>query len=208
MKLCKEFGLAWAVVAITLLFLLVQTTPARAQTRAARGGTRTQTPARKATPAETNERTREAGAETDADDADLSITAHVMASELRFEKVPNPKVEFTGSHERKTVWRADRENLPDEVQPGVTYRDIGIRLRITSVFADIERIVAEALGEIPTSDDAPRPSDVPAPPTPEQEPSAHLIPAGVTSNLTPAASPSNAPATRARQKNTRRGRRM
>jgi len=39
------------------------------------------------------------------------------------------------------------------VQPGVTYRDIGIRLTITSIFADIERIVAEALGEVPANDD-------------------------------------------------------
>ncbi|MBC7932645.1 MAG: hypothetical protein H7Z38_18955 [Rubrivivax sp.] len=86
--------------------------------------------------------------------ADLSITARVTARELRFEKVPNPTVEFTGQPRRETVWEAERENLPDRVQPGVTYRNIGITLRITSVFADIDRIVAEALGEIPSSDGA------------------------------------------------------
>jgi hypothetical protein len=86
---------------------------------------------------------------------DLSITGSVTARELRFEVVPTPKVEFPGRPRRDTVWEAERTNLPAEVQPGVTYRDIGIRLKITSVFADIERIVAEALGEIPTSDDAP-----------------------------------------------------
>jgi len=85
--------------------------------------------------------------------ADLSITARVTARELRFEKVPQPRVEFTGRPRRDTVWEAERENLPEQVQPGVTYRDIGITLRITSVFADIDRIVAEALGEIPVSDD-------------------------------------------------------
>lgn len=90
---------------------------------------------------------------TDAQ-ADLSITARVTARELRFEKVPNPTVEFTGQPRRETVWEAERENLPDAVQPGVTYRNIGITLRITSVFADIDRIVAEALGEIPVSDGA------------------------------------------------------
>ncbi len=63
--------------------------------------------------------------------------------------MPNARVDFTGQPERQTVWEADRENLPDEVRPGVAYRDIGIRLRITSVFADIDRIVAEALGEVP-----------------------------------------------------------
>lgn len=92
---------------------------------------------------------REAGAQDD-----LSITAHVTARELRFDKVPNPKVEFTGRPRRETAWESERENLPQQVRPGVTYRDIGITLRITSVFADIDRIVAEALGELPPSDDA------------------------------------------------------
>jgi hypothetical protein len=91
-----------------------------------------------------------------AESADLSITATVTARELRFETVPNPKVEFTGSHERKTEWDAERQNLPRTVEPGVTYRDIGIRLKITSIFADIDRIVAEALGEVSVSDDAPQ----------------------------------------------------
>lgn len=99
---------------------------------------------------------QDAASTDSAESADLSITANVTARELRFETVPNPKVEFTGSHERKTVWEAERGNLPRPVQPGVTYRDIGIRLKITSVFADIDRIVAEALGEVPVTDDAPQ----------------------------------------------------
>lgn len=93
------------------------------------------------------------GADVSVDTADLSITATVTARELRFEAVPNPKVEFTGQPRRETVWDAQRENLPRPVQPGVTYRNIGIRLKIVSVFADIDRIVAEALGEVPVSDE-------------------------------------------------------
>lgn len=93
-------------------------------------------------------------ATTATDNHDLSITANVTARELRFEVVPNPTVEFPGQPRRDTVWEAERTNLPAQVQPGVTYRDIGIRLKITSVFADIERIVAEALGEISASDDS------------------------------------------------------
>ena len=104
-------------------------------------------------------RANEAGA-----DADLSITARVTADSLRFEKVPNPRVEFTGRPARDTVWEAERENLPRPVQPGVTYRDVGITLRITSVFADIDRIVAEALGEVPVNDGAPPAQPSPAPP--------------------------------------------
>jgi hypothetical protein len=87
--------------------------------------------------------------------ADLAITATVTAKELRFEVVPNPTVEFTGKPERDNVWDAERDNLPRPVQPGVTYRNIGIRLKIVSRFADIERIVAEALGEVPATDRIP-----------------------------------------------------
>src|SRR3712207_5297373 len=65
-----------------------------------------------------------------AESADVSITARVTARELRFEKVPNTSVEFTGKPRRETVWEADGQNLPPQVQPGVTYRDIGITLRI------------------------------------------------------------------------------
>lgn len=88
-------------------------------------------------------------------DDDIAIIANVRARELKIEVVPNTNVEFPGTHERKTVWEDKRQNLPRPVQPGVTYRNIGIQLRITSRFADIERIVAEALGEIPVTDDAP-----------------------------------------------------
>jgi hypothetical protein len=91
----------------------------------------------------------------DEESADLSITATVTARELRFDAVPNPTVEFTGKPERRTEWSAERQNLPRPVQPGVTYRDIGIRLKIVSVFADIDRIVAEALGEVPATDALP-----------------------------------------------------
>lgn len=94
-------------------------------------------------------------ADPDVENADFSITAHVKARSLKFDAVPNVRVEFFGHPERTTIWDAQRENLPTPVQPGVTYRNIGIRLKITSVFRDIDRIVAEALGEIPISDDKP-----------------------------------------------------
>jgi hypothetical protein len=109
--------------------------------------------------------------------ADVSITATVRARELTFEIVPNPTVEFPGTHKRETAWDAVRENLPPAVQPGVTYRDIGIRLKIVSRFADIDRIVAEALGEVPVTDQVqppddakPRPNAPPAPPAPAPQP--------------------------------------
>lgn len=117
------------------------------------------------------------------ENADISITAHVRARSLRFETAPNPTVEFSGSPARDTVWDAQRENLPTPVQPGVTYRDIGIRLKITSVFRDIDRIVAEALGEIPVTNDknpeeqsATKPSTISKAATPGLQPASTRAP--------------------------------
>ncbi|MDQ3633208.1 MAG: hypothetical protein M3405_01695 [Acidobacteriota bacterium] len=81
--------------------------------------------------------------------ADVSITGGVTAKELKFEIVPETDVKFSGTHERRTEWSSERTNLPETVQPNVIYRNIGIRLKIVSVFADIERIVDEALGKVP-----------------------------------------------------------
>jgi hypothetical protein len=132
------------------------------------------------------------------EDADLVIIANVTAKELKFDVVPNPNVTFPGKPERMTEWSAERTNLPPQVQPGVTYRDIGIRLKIVSRFADIDRIVAEALGEVPITDDAPQPAATP--------------PAAVTANETAAASVGSPPAIvkrsdPARKSRTRRARR-
>ncbi len=134
-------------------------------------------------------------------EADLSITARVTARELRFEKVPNPKVEFTGRPRRETLWEAERENLPAEVRPGVTYRDIGITLRITSVFADIERIVAEALGEVPVTDDATPPAQPEATPPQRQEQS----PPTASTPPSPAPSPARNSSTQPRRNRQTRG---
>ncbi|HVG28363.1 MAG TPA: hypothetical protein VM864_01450 [Pyrinomonadaceae bacterium] len=149
---------------------------ARATTRQA---TRPRTTSRNAPPAQTTAQppapatvqTPAAPPSVPEEDADLVIIANVTAKELEFETAPNPKVEFPGQPRRETEWSAERTNLPPQVQPGVTYRDIGIRLKIVSRFADIDRIVAEALGEIPTSDDAPQPA-APPPPATDTQPAA------------------------------------
>jgi heme-binding NEAT domain protein len=84
------------------------------------------------------------------------------------------------------------------VRPGETYRNVGITLHIRSVFADIDRIVAEALGEVPPSDDA-----QPAPPQP-QPPGANTPP--TTESTTPPAPAHDGAATRQRRGHARRGR--
>jgi hypothetical protein len=69
---------------------------------------------------------------------DIEFTADVKASELRFEEVPETEVRFPGHPERESAWGTDRENLPEEVEPGVTYRNPGVRLRIATALADAD----------------------------------------------------------------------
>lgn len=101
---------------------------------------------------------------SDASQDDILILVNLTAKELKFEAVPNPTVDFPGTPHRSTIWVTERQNLPDKVEPGVTYRNIGIQLRISSRFADIERIVKEALGEIPIADE-PTAASIPRAPT-------------------------------------------
>jgi hypothetical protein len=60
---------------------------------------------------------------------DVELTADVKSRVLRFEKVPETEIWFPGYPEDETVSGTERENLPGEVEEGVTYRDSCIRLR-------------------------------------------------------------------------------
>jgi hypothetical protein len=58
---------------------------------------------------------------------DIEFTADVKARELRFEEVPKTEVNPPA--------QTERENLPEEVGPehaGVTFRNVGVRLRIAN----------------------------------------------------------------------------
>jgi len=63
---------------------------------------------------------------------DIALDADVRMRELHFERAPDPEVRFRGNTRRNSVWGSRRENLPDEVQEGVIYRDARVRLRIAS----------------------------------------------------------------------------
>ena len=65
-------------------------------------------------------------------DPDIALDAGVRMRELRFERVPDPEVNFRGNTARNSVWVSRRTNLPDEVQEDVVYRDAGIKLRIAT----------------------------------------------------------------------------
>jgi len=57
---------------------------------------------------------------------DVDVTAAVRAKELRFGKVPKTRVWFEGEPEEESMSETKRKNLPDEVEPGVTYRDVEV----------------------------------------------------------------------------------
>ena len=61
----------------------------------------------------------------DIPDVDVSTT--VRARELRFKTVPKTRVWFEGEPAERSVSETERENLPDEVEPDVTYRDVTVR---------------------------------------------------------------------------------
>jgi hypothetical protein len=89
---------------------------------------------------------------SDTSKDDVLILVNLTAKELKFDAVPNTTVEFPAKRNMTNIWVTQRQNLPDRVEPGVVYRNIGIQLRISSRLADIERIVREALGEVPVTD--------------------------------------------------------
>jgi len=65
----------------------------------------------------------------DEEPADVEVFTSVRADELRFGRAPKAKVSFEGEPAERSSSRTERDNLPDEVEPGVTYRDIAVRWR-------------------------------------------------------------------------------
>jgi hypothetical protein len=70
------------------------------------------------------------------DEPDIEIGAVVRAKKLRFKKTPKTDVSFDKKAEGRleealpeieSASGSKRENLPDEVEPDVTYRDVHIR---------------------------------------------------------------------------------
>ena len=60
---------------------------------------------------------------------DVDVTTRVRAEELRFKVVPEVKLRFTGEPGVRSRSSTERDNLPDQVEPEVTYRGIEVRWR-------------------------------------------------------------------------------
>jgi hypothetical protein len=60
---------------------------------------------------------------------DIEIGAFVKAKRLRFRKRPETEIRFRGEPDIDHVSGSERENLPETVEPGVTYRDVRVGWR-------------------------------------------------------------------------------
>jgi hypothetical protein len=69
---------------------------------------------------------------------DIEFTADVRAREMRFDEVPETEVRFTGQPDRASVSGTERENLPEKVRRGVTYRNFSLRLHIATELIETE----------------------------------------------------------------------
>jgi hypothetical protein len=78
------------------------------------------------------------------DGPELELVATVHAKALKFDVVPKTQVVFQGSGRRKTTWKTERVNLPMNPQPGVTYRDVAVRLTVTSDIQELAALLREA----------------------------------------------------------------
>jgi hypothetical protein len=63
---------------------------------------------------------------------DVEIAAKVRADEVRFECKPNVSVAAYGDSSASAEVVSERENLPDELEPGVTYREFAVRWRLAA----------------------------------------------------------------------------
>jgi hypothetical protein len=81
-----------------------------------------------------------------SDEPDVEIGASVKAKRLRFKKKPETDVDLHGEvverddrQDIETTSGSERENLPEEVEPGVTYRDVRVRWRAAARLKDRDR---------------------------------------------------------------------
>ena len=67
---------------------------------------------------------------TGAGAADVVIVASATVQELRFNSEPRARLRVLGCGEGEGLRVLERRNLPERVQPGVTYRDVYVSVRI------------------------------------------------------------------------------
>lgn len=74
----------------------------------------------------------------------VELVVTFAARSLVFDEVPRIRMTFGGSGPRKAVWRVERTNLPARVERGVEYRDVKVRLTLTSTVDEFEALIEDA----------------------------------------------------------------
>lgn len=69
---------------------------------------------------------------------DVEISAAVRADELRFECKPRVRVVAYSDSPASAESVSERENLPDMLEPGVTYRGFAVRWHVAARLGDPE----------------------------------------------------------------------
>ena len=67
---------------------------------------------------------------------DVEIAVAVRADEVRFECKPEVDVVVYADSPASAESVSERQNLPDELEPGVTYRDFEVRWRVAARLSD------------------------------------------------------------------------
>ena len=67
---------------------------------------------------------------------DVEMSAKVRAKALRFDCKPEARIGAYANSPASAEHVSERQNLPDEVEPGVTYRDIEVRWRLAARLED------------------------------------------------------------------------
>jgi hypothetical protein len=96
--------------------------------------------------------------------ADVVVRASASIRELRFESRPRTRVRTAGCAALDTVVVTERVNLPDPVEPGVTYRDVRVGVEIRTSLSVVCLLPALAADPVLAGLCAPAPSAVPTEP--------------------------------------------
>jgi hypothetical protein len=75
---------------------------------------------------------------------EIELVTTVRARSLRLDAIPRLDGVLRGAAGRRTSWRAERLNLPARPEPGVVYRDVEVRLTLSTDVDGLAAMLREA----------------------------------------------------------------
>ncbi len=86
----------------------------------------------------------EAGRDDSVQEPRVDLVVTFSARSLVFDEVPRVRMAFGGPGPRRAVWKVERTNLPARVERGVEYRDVKVRLTLSSTVDEFEALIEDA----------------------------------------------------------------